>query len=169
MKKFTVHPVLYIFILILLLSTGCKKEDAKPEGLTIQSLYGSWTFMTLYFNGKTTYSCDSVLNKNYDFVTLDFYGVSRNIWNGKSEMLMNTGCLDIGDAPWQKDYSFTFVDSVINCNDEWEFKLLYISPFEYTNALTNEKVQSKQMAVKLIYSSFSDVPINGIYTLGKTN
>jgi len=82
---------------------------------------------------------------------------------------MNTGCLDIGDAPWQKDYSFIFVDSVINCNDEWEFKLLYISPFEYTNALTNEKVQSKQMAVKLIYSSFPDVPINGIYTLGKTN
>ena len=167
MKRNIILPVLCLFILIISLSTSCKKEDSKPKGLTIESLYGSWSFMTLQFNGKTTYGCDSALNKNYDFVTLDFYNVSRNLWNGESVMLMSTSCLDIGDAPWQKDYSFTFVDSVINCNDEWEFKLLYISPFEFTNTSTNEKVHSEKMTVRLIYSSIPDVPLNGIYTLAK--
>ncbi len=170
MKKFIIPPVLFLFILIISLSTSCKKEDPKPdEGLTSESLYGSWGFLTLEFNGKTTYGCDSALNKNYDFVTLDFYNITSNFWNGKSVMLLNTSCLDIGDAPWQKDYSFTFVDSVINCNDEWKFKLLNISPFEFVDASTNEKVQSKKMTLKLIYSSIPDVPLNGIYTLGKHN
>jgi len=169
MKKIIILPVLFLFILIISLSTSCKKEDSKPEGLTSESLYGSWGFLSLEFNGKTTSGCDSVLNKNYDFIILDFYNVTRNFWNGKSVMLLNTSCMDIGDEPWQKDYSFTFVDSVINCNDEWKFKLLNISPFEYVNAITNEKVQSEKMAVKLIYSSIPDVPLNGIYTLVKFN
>jgi hypothetical protein len=167
MKKIIILPVLFLFILIISLSTSCKKDDSKPEGLTSESLYGSWSFMTLEFNGKTTSGCDSVLNKNYDFITLDFYNVTRNFWSGESVMLLNTSCLDIGDEPWQKDYSFTFVDSVINCNDEWKFKLLNISPFEYVNVGTNEKVQSEKMTIKLIYASIPAVPLNGIYTLGK--
>jgi hypothetical protein len=154
--------------MILSLSTGCKKEEQKADdALTVSSLYGSWAFISLELNGKTIYGCDSTLNKNYDFVTLDFYGVKYDFWSQKSVLLMNTACLDIGDAPWQKDYSFTFVDSVINCNDEWKFKLLNISPFEFVNSSTNANVQSKKMTLKLIYSSIPDVPLNGTYTLGR--
>ena len=99
MKRFTIPSILYLFILIIQFCSSCKKEDHKPDkGLTIESLYGSWGFLTLEFNGKTTYDCDSVLNKDYDFITLDFYNVTLNFWNGKSVMLLNTSCLDIGDA-----------------------------------------------------------------------
>jgi hypothetical protein len=167
MKKIIIVRVLFLFILIISLSTNCKKDYTKLGGLTSESLYGNWGFLSLEFNGKTTSVCDPVLNKNYDFVTLDFYNVTWNFWRGESVMLLNTSCLDIGDEPWQKDYSFTFVDSVINCNDEWKFKLLNISPFEYVNAGTNEKVHSEKMTVRLIYSSIPDVPLNGIYTLAK--
>jgi hypothetical protein len=168
MNRKIIQTALVLFILIISLNASCKKDDPKPdEGLTIRSLYGNWVFLSLKFNGKTTSGCDSTLNRNYDFVTLDFYGVSYNFWSGKSVMTINASCLDIGDATWQKYYTFTFVDSVINCNDEWKFKLLNISPFEYVNAGTIEKVQSQKMAVKLIYSSTPDVPLNGIYTLGK--
>jgi hypothetical protein len=168
MKRHAILPLLILFIMIFSLSISCKKDAQKPdEALTISSLYGSWAFISLEFNGKTTYGCDSTLNKNYDFVTLDFYGVKYDFWSQKSVLLMNTACLDIGDAPWQKDYSITFVDSVINCNDEWKFKLLNISPFEFVNSISNATVQSKKMTVKLIYSSIPDVPLNGIYTLGR--
>ena len=168
MNRKIFQTALFLFILIISLNTSCKKDDPKPdEGLTIRSLYGNWVFLSLEFNGKTTSGCDSALNRNYDFVTLDLYGVSYNFWSGKSVMTINASCLDIGDAPWQKYYTFTFVDSVINCNDEWKFKLLNISPFEYVNVGTTEKVQSQKMALKLIYSSTPDIPLNGIYTLGK--
>ena len=168
MKRDIILRVLFLLILIISLSSGCKKDDPKPDaGLTIQSLYGNWIFLTLQFSGKTISGCDSDLNKSYDFVTLDFYGVKSNFWLGKSVMTLNASCLDIGDAPWQKEYIFTFSDSVINCNDEWKFKLLRISPFEYVNVGTTEKIKSQMMTVKLIYSTTPDVPLNGIYTLGK--
>lgn len=94
------QTALFLFILIISLNTSCKKDDPKPdEGLTIRSLYGNWVFLSLEFNRKTTSGCDSALNRNYDFVTLDFYGVSYNFWNGKSDMTINASCLDIGDAP----------------------------------------------------------------------
>jgi hypothetical protein len=170
MKRHAILPLLILFIMIFSLSTSCKKDEQKAdEALTISSLYGSWAFMSLEFNGKTTYGCDSTLNRNYDFITLYFYGVKYNFWSGKSVMTLDASCLDIGDAPWQKDYTFTFADSVINCNDEWKFKLLNISPFEFVNSITNANVQSKKMTVKLIYSSIPDVPLNGNYTLGRFN
>ncbi len=168
MKRNIILQFLILFIIIISLSTACKKDEQKAdEALTSSTLYGSWAFISLEFNGKTTYGCDSMLNKNYDFVTLDFYGVKYNFWSGKSVMTLNASCLDISEAQWQKDYTFTFVDSVINCNDEWKFKLLNISPFEFVNSITNANVQSIKMAVKLIYSSIPDVPLNGTYTLGR--
>jgi hypothetical protein len=169
MKRSIFLPVLFLIIFIISLGTSCKKDDQKPdEGLTISNLLGSWVFLTLELNGKTTYGCDSTLNRNYDFVTLDFYGVTSNFWRGgKPVMTLNASCLDIGDSPWQKDYTFTFADSIINCNDEWRFRLLDISPFEYVIVGTNERVKSQKITVKLIYSSIPDVPLNGIYTMGK--
>ena len=65
----------------------------KPdEGLTSESLYGSWSFMTLEFNGKITYCYDSAPNRNYDFVTLDFYNVTWNFWLGNNYALEHLMC-----------------------------------------------------------------------------
>lgn len=155
MKNIKISSVLFLFILIASLSTNCKKEDTKPEGITFEDLEGSWAFMTLEFNGKTTLGCDLTLNQSYDFVTIDFYNVRWNIFVGTPFMLLNTSCMDIGDEPqWQKDYQFTLVDSVINCNDEIKFKIVNIGYFQNVWALK----------VKLTYSSIPDVPLNGIYT-----
>jgi hypothetical protein len=153
-------PSVFSLILIISLNTGCNKEDPLPEGITIEDLEGSWAFLTLDFNGKTTLDCDLALNESYDFVTLDFYNVEIDFWSGSTyRMLMNTDCVDSSDDPiWQKEYHFTLVDSVINCNDEMIFKILSIG--SYSNL-------DKTLKVKLINSSFSDVPLNGIYRLGK--
>jgi hypothetical protein len=160
MKKIIILSVLFLFILIVSLSTSCKKEDPKPEGITFDDLIGSWAFMTLEFNGKTTLGCDLALNESYDFVTLDFYDVHWNIWLSSPFMTLNTNCVDSGDEPiWQRDYQFTLVDSVINCNDELKFKIVNIGPYQNVN---------RTLKLKLIYSSIPDVPLNGIYTLGKT-
>ncbi len=100
MKRNIILQLLILFIIIIFLSTACKKDEQKAdETLTSSTLYGSWAFISLEFNGKTTYGCDSMLNKNYDFVTLDFYGVKYNFWSGKSVMTLNASCLDLSDAP----------------------------------------------------------------------
>ncbi len=150
------------------MSTSCKKEDPKPQGITVNDLIGSWIFMTLEFDGKTTLGCDSVLNKNYDFITLDFYNINWNFWVSAPYMTLHTSCVDSGDAPnWEKAYQFTLVDSVINCNDELKFKIINISTFEFVNAYTSERTTGKKLKLKLIDSSIPDVPLSGIYTLGK--
>lgn len=150
-----------LFALITHLCISCKKEDPIPkhEGITIEDLEGDWVFLNLQFNGKTTFFCDSTLNQSYDFITLDFYSVYWNYWVGAPFIRLNTSCMDSGDEPqWQKEYQFTLLDSVINCNDEFKFKIMKIGTYQNLWALT----------VKLTYSSIPDVPINGIYTLGKT-
>jgi hypothetical protein len=66
--------------------------------------------------------------------------------------------MDSADEPdWQKDYQFTLVDSLINCNDEIKFKIVNIGYYQ----------NIRQLKVKLTYSSIPDVPLNGIYTLWK--
>lgn len=161
MKSIKISSVFFLFIFITSLSISCKKEDTKPkqDGITIQDLEGSWAFLKLEFNGKTTLGCDSILNQSYDFVTIDFYNVRWEPFASAPFMLLNTSCMDSGEEPqWQKDYKFTLADSVINCNDEVKFKVVNIGYYQNVWALK----------VKLTYSSILDVPLSGIYTLGKT-
>jgi hypothetical protein len=158
MKNIVSLCVLFLCISFISLSPGCK-EDAKPEGITVGDLYGSWIFRTLEFNGKITSDCDSILNKRYDFITLDFYYVHWDFWASASALTLNTSCVDSGNLPnWQKDYHFTLIDSVISCNDELKFKIDNISTLQ----------NIRQLKLKLIYSSIPDVPLDGIYTLWET-
>jgi hypothetical protein len=136
---------------VVLMTASCSKDDVVtpevPQGITTSDLTGNWDFVSLEFNGNTTYGCDAELNADYDLVTLSLKNVTA------SNMTLSALCDESPD--FNRTYSLK--NDVITIENGFMF--------EITNAKT---FNGSVLKLKLINQGIlTTLPLNGIYTLNK--
>lgn len=152
MKKISLLLAVFFVLFAFSACEEDKDDQVEPEKkITVENLKGDWDFVSLEFEGETYTGCDPELNRDYAYVTLNFYDVTE------SEMMLYTECVDIDHDPDDRVYPYTLKDDVINCYDGSRvFKIINYDSFDGT-----------KLKVKLIDAKTTSIPIGGIYTLEK--
>lgn len=132
--------------------TSCEKEDGGdepevPAGITVADLAGDWYFVSLEFNGNTTYDCDAELDAEYDLITLNIFDVTA------STLTITQECNNR-----ELDMNYSFANNTISTEGGRKFQIMNVNEF-----LQNKDV----LKLKLIASDQSTEPEGGIYTLEK--
>lgn len=137
-----------------LMFTACEKDDPivpDPDEITVSDLVGDWRFVSLEFNGEIYTDCDFELNKDYGYVTLNFFNMTT------TEVMLYTDCVDGGADPDDRIYPYTLSNNTINCSNESRvFEILNVEAFDGT-----------ELVLELKSAKTTGIPITGIYTLIK--
>jgi len=154
--------VLLFGLLLMLIISSCDEsivpspeEDNNNEEtenkIKPEDLVGNWDFISLLFNGITTYSCGNYLTDDYNLVTLDLHNVTE------SEMTLHDKC-ENGDNTFEYTIEEDLIINYDSFGDEYvEFQIMNYDSFE-----------GDTLKLKLIEPSDYDIlPIGGIYTVAK--